>query len=406
MGSVKLPLLTYLSALIQPIFAWDNGMARLPPLAWSSWYALSTGTSCTSPKNQLSEEAVLKSADGLLNHGLHDLGFRTMIIDDCWQNSSRDEEGYLHADPKVFPRGMGFVSTWLKRRGLNLGIYTTPGHLSCMKRPASEGFEKEDAELWLGEWDVRWLKYCVCNTTHARREVAYAQMQEIIAAGGWNVTYEIDPAMEYPMTKMDQIGNVVGAHDDVADNYTAWVAAINDLVSWDVYTGTHTRPGHWPLIDIVQIGKGGQSFDEYRSQVSMYAMLCSPLVLGIDFRNSSWVKQALPHLRNEEVLAIHQDPLGQPAHRRLQQGGGEIWIRPLHDKSYVVALWNKGSRPSTLSFDIAAFLGSQDNMWQVRDVWARKTLGETSSDWTVRGIPAHGISLLRVSLKNNFAIQI
>eukprot|EP00411_Alexandrium_monilatum_P073372 CAMPEP_0175572860 /NCGR_PEP_ID=MMETSP0096-20121207/43230_1 /TAXON_ID=311494 /ORGANISM="Alexandrium monilatum, Strain CCMP3105" /LENGTH=106 /DNA_ID=CAMNT_0016876297 /DNA_START=33 /DNA_END=349 /DNA_ORIENTATION=+ len=89
--------------LLPPAMAWDNSVAPRPPLAWSSWYALTTGLNC-SEHNALSEETVLETAAGLRRFGFQQAGYSTLIFDDCWQNASRAIDGTLHADPARFPR--------------------------------------------------------------------------------------------------------------------------------------------------------------------------------------------------------------------------------------------------------------------------------------------------------------
>lgn len=345
---------------------------------------------------------MLETVQALQQSGLSALGFRTVILDDCWQNTSRNSSGFLNADPQVFPRGMGWLASEVQRFNFTLGLYSTPGHFSCMKRPASEGYEHQDVKLWIEEWGARYFKYCVCNTTHARRQVAYKQMQDLLGDTKLPVVYEIDPSMEMPMTRMDGVGNVVGAHEDVGDSYEAWLGAITDLQAWAVYSGNHTRKGHWPLIDVVQIGRGGQSSEEYRSQVSMWVMLCSPLVLGIDFRNSTWVSAAMPFISNSEVLNIHQDKAG--IHGFLTSGlnatqGGEVWVRPLSDGSFAVALWN-ARQPAAIDIgmDIRTLAPSTvSEHWQVRDVWANRDVDTTSGHWVERGVAPHSLKLLRFS---------
>ena len=43
-------------------------------------------------------------------------------------------------------------------------------------------------------------------------------------------------------------------------------------------------PGHWNDPDMLEIGNGGMSTDEYRTQMSLWAMLPAPLLAGNDLR--------------------------------------------------------------------------------------------------------------------------
>merc|ERR1712083_73973 len=203
---------------------------------------------------------------------------------------------------------------------------------------------------------------------------------------------------ERPMTTMDGIGHVVGAHDDVADKYPAWVAAIADLWEWGVYNGKHTRAGHWPLVDVVQTGRGGRNGEQYRSQITMYVMLCSPIVLGIDLRNKTWTDAALPLLTNTEIWAIHQDRLGQHATRvAATKDGAQVWARPLDDESFAIALWNVQGQEAldiTVDFGVAT---SSSGPWQLRDVWSKGDLGQALGAWTAYAVPPNAVRLLKLS---------
>jgi hypothetical protein len=39
-------------------------------------------------------------------------------------------------------------------------------------------------------------------------------------------------------------------------------------------------PGSYALPDILRLGEGGQSMEEYQSQISMYTVLAAPLICG------------------------------------------------------------------------------------------------------------------------------
>lgn len=70
-------------------------VAATPPLAWSSWYSLTRGSSCDGPENSLSQSAVLETAQALVKTGLAARGFNTMILDDCWQAEAKCVEFHL-----------------------------------------------------------------------------------------------------------------------------------------------------------------------------------------------------------------------------------------------------------------------------------------------------------------------
>jgi len=367
--------------------------AELPPLAWSSWYSLNRGLHCDFPGNQLSESVVLETADGLLSHGFQTLGFTTLIMDDCWANATRSADGSLVADVQKFPSGMGSLVQQLHRKGLKAGLYTTPGNFTCTKRPASGGHMKEDFSLWINDWNIDYLKLCVCNTTHELRQHAYADAQRILQDRAiihkQDLVYEIDPAMEMPMTTMPSIGDVVGFHGDVDDTYESWAKAVEDYLTWNVSTTVHAS--HWPLIDILQTGYGGMSDTEYAAQISMWVMLKSPLILGIDMRNNTWVSRAKPMLSNQRVLDILLDGQKRPAvpsDKTLTR-----WTLSMADGSDVVALWNRGETATQMSADMSC-------RGKVTELWSGKQFQCANITLEVR---SHEVKLFR-SLSNSIYV--
>lgn len=62
-----------------------------------------------------------------------------------------------------------------------------------------------------------------------------------------------------------------------------------------------------------QVGNGNMSLVEYRSHMSLWAAMKSPLLIGCDVAKLD--DDMLSILANREVIAINQDPLGQQARR-------------------------------------------------------------------------------------------
>ena len=54
--------------------------------------------------------------------------------------------------------------------------------------------------------------------------------------------------------------------------------AQNDLAQW-------ARPGHWNDPDMLEIGNGRMTDDEYRTHMSLWSMLAAPLLAGNDLRD-------------------------------------------------------------------------------------------------------------------------
>lgn len=89
----------------------------------------------------------------------------------------------------------------------------------------------------------------------------------------------------------------------------------------------YAGPGHWNDAEMLEIGNGGMSEDEYITHFSMWCMLATPLMAGNDLRKMD--AETLEILTNKEVIAVNQDKLGQQARRFMDMGEKEIWAKPL-----------------------------------------------------------------------------
>jgi alpha-galactosidase len=145
-------------------------------------------------------------------------------------------------------------------------------------------------------------------------------------------------------------------------------------------------------------GKGsvpgtGATFSEYRTQMSMWSMLCSPLMIGCDIRSMD--AQIASLLMNREVLALNQDALGKQAVRVIQRGPLEIWKKPLADGSLALALLNRGSSSAVIYFK-AGEVGLLDSpRGPVRDLWKQADVADLILGYTQKVEP-HATVLLKI----------
>ncbi len=151
-------------------------------------------------------------------------------------------------------------------------------------------------------------------------------------------------------------------------------------------------PGHWNDPDMLEVGNGGMKAEEYRTHMSLWAILAAPLLAGNDL--SAMSPETLALLTNKEVLAIDQDAAGKQGDRLSAEGPMEIWVRPLADGSKAVGLFNRHSGPLDMQVDFRD-LGFK-GVVKARDVWRAKDLGSLQSIYKVR-VPAQGVVLLQVS---------
>jgi alpha-galactosidase len=69
-------------------------------------------------------------------------------------------------------------------------------------------------------------------------------------------------------------------------------------------------PGHWNDPDMLEVGNGGMTADEYRTHMSLWSLLRAPLLAGNDIRTMTDETKSI--LLNPEVIAIDQDPDALP----------------------------------------------------------------------------------------------
>ena len=90
------------------------------------------------------------------------------------------------------------------------------------------------------------------------------------------------------------------------------------------------------------IGNGCITEDEERTQMAIWSIIASPLIMGNDPRNISDASKAI--LTNAAAIAVNQDPLGQMGLRldNASSAPQQRWARVLANGDVAVALLNKG----------------------------------------------------------------
>ena len=73
----------------------------------------------------------------------------------------------------------------------------------------------------------------------------------------------------------------------------------------------------------VQVGNGILTLNEQRTQMSLWALFKSPLMVSADLQRIP--PQSLDLLTNHEVLAVNQDPSTRPGDLVFQDGPYQVW---------------------------------------------------------------------------------
>lgn len=339
-------------------------LAMTPMMGVNTWNAFG---------RSINEKLIRELADCLVDKGLRDLGYRYLCLDDGYQHKSlRDENGRPRWDERKFPSGMKALADYIHSKGLKFGMYSRP-------KWVKEGNEDKAAGTFAG-WEIDFLKYDFSNprnikamieaTRRAGRPVLFNACEwgkrqpwewaERHGAQSWRITYDVMDVW-YSDGDQNPVGILRSAYQGEA-------------------LGRYSGPGHWNDLDMLVIGlkgkthlpgRGGATDEDYRSQMSLWCLLASPLAIGGDIRNMS--EENLAILTNEEVIAIDQDPLGVPACRAKKIREQEVWLRPLANGEYAVGLLNVGGETIRVSATWRE-LGLRGS-FRARDLWAHKELG-------------------------------
>jgi hypothetical protein len=238
-------------------------------------------------------------------------------LDDCWQSSTRDANGVIQPDPTRFPSGMKALSDYIHAKGLKFGIYSSAGFKTCQGFPASLGVESVDAASY-AEWGVDYLKYDNCYQDHGLPTHRYGEMEKALEASGRAMFYSLcEWGRENPAAWAPSIGaDSWRISNDIRDTWRSIIERAEIGASLWRFAGPTTG---WNDPDMLEVGNGGCTDDEYRTHFSLWAMLKSPLIIGNDIRNFSTPNDesqaVLDILANKEVIAVNQDTLGRQARR-------------------------------------------------------------------------------------------
>jgi alpha-galactosidase len=374
-----------------PAIAQQAGLAALPPMGWNSWNHF---------RNKVDDAAVRAQAEAMVSSGMRDVGYTYINIDDTWEGE-RDANGNIQTNSK-FP-DMKALSDFVHSKGLKLGIYSSPGGKTCAKFEGSLGHELQDAQTY-AKWGIDYLKYDLCGlndqmkaaaspeAAHQIMVDAYTKMHDALLSTGRPIVYSL---CQYGNDAVWEWGTTVGGNlwrttGDISDRY----ASMSEIGFRQAGLARFAGPGHWNDPDMLEVGNGGMNAEEYRTHMSLWAILAAPLLAGNDL--STMTPETVALLTNREVIAVDQDAAGKQGDRFSTEGPIEIWVRPLADGSKAVGIFNRHQLPLTAHVDFHA-LGFAHGV-KARDMWLHKDLGDIGPTYAVK-IPSHGVLFLKVSQK-------
>ena len=295
----KYKIFIFFFFILKSLNCLDNGLGKTPQMGWNSWNKFG----CS-----INEEIIKKTIDAFNSSGLIEFGYNYINIDDCWQ-SSRDDTGKIIPDPVAFPNGIKVLADYAHSKGLKFGLYSDAGFYTCGGRPGSLGYEEIDAKTY-AEWGVDYLKYDNCYNNDTKSIDRYSVMRDALNKTGRPIFFSMCSwGADEVSTWGKNVGNSWRTTGDINDNWKSMVRIIDINNKWYQYAG----PGGWNDPDMLEVGNGGMTIEEYKAHFGLWAISKAPLLIGCDITNMN--KEIKDILTNPEVIAIDQDKLGEQGHK-------------------------------------------------------------------------------------------
>jgi alpha-galactosidase len=380
LGAVSL-LIGTVPASAAPAAPAKPPLAPTPPMGWNSWNKFGC---------DIDEELIRETADAMVSSGMAAAGYEYVNIDDCWMAPERDADGRLQPDPERFPGGIKAIADYVHGKGLKLGIYSSAGTATCQGLPASLDHETTDAASF-AEWGVDLLKYDNCNNQGRPAVERYTAMADALAASGRDIVYSI---CEWGSNQPWEWASAVGGHywrttGDISDSWGSMTSIVDQQVGLEAFSG----PDAWNDPDMLEVGNGGMTTEEYRAHMSMWSLLNAPLIAGNDLRSMDATTLAL--LTDPDVVAVNQDWVGTQGHKIADTGDQEVWAKPTSAGGAAVVLFNRSATGAAVETSAAALGLPGAPAYTMRDLWADTA---TVTSGAVRAsVPGHGARMFVVA---------
>ncbi len=389
-------------------------LSPTPYMGWNTYYGVG---------GVFNQQTIVSVAQSLLDRGLAQAGYRIVWLDAGWTSGARDSSGQLEVNSTQWPNGLPWLTSWLHSQGLLAGIYTDAGATGCNSQGVgSLGHYQQDANTFAAwGFDAVKVDFCGAGQEGLNAQTQYTQFASALANNS------SQRAMLLNVDNFWEPGQIDGFNPPYANSaYASYQWAPQVAQSWRTDTdigfgagrginfgdvlrnldadAAHPEaagPGHWNDPDYLgpELGMSGA---EAQAQLSMWAILAAPLIIGSDPRALS--QGSVTMLGNPDVIAIDQDALGAQGTLLQQQGAGQVWVKPLSNGDRAVALLNRGSADAQITTAASAIGLPVTRYYQIHDVWQGTTTTDTGLISAV--VPASSAVLYRVSALHTLNVDL
>ncbi|MEV6415202.1 X2-like carbohydrate binding domain-containing protein [Kribbella sp. NPDC051718] len=440
-GSISMPanVITAGSPSLGPAGA----QAAKPYMGWSSY---SMQVYSNDGGNWINEAQITAQSDAM-HKKLQPYGYNRINIDAAW-NGGVDEYGRPIPSTKLYPHGLPALIKHIHDNGQKVGIYSIPGISKAVldanypvygapecrtgnlaKQPLQQGdywgfgyrvdMDNPCAQKYIdsivdlmASWGVDLLKFDSVTPGSGKNDLSLDAREEV---KGWSqslarhkIWLELSWALDINYADYwKSVANGWRVEWDVecycpGEALTAW-PNINRLFPKAADWWRHAGPGGWNDFDSLNVGNGtmdGMTKDERRTAATLWAVSAAPFYIGNDMTKLD--SYGLELLTNPEVVAVNQ--AGRPAQPVSTKTNKQVWYSLNADSSYTVALFNLGTTEADMTAKFSDL--GLDGSATVRDLWARRDLGQYNGSYTAAVVPPHGVRLFKVTPAKKAAIRV
>ncbi len=269
-----------------------------PQMGWNDWYTY---------YDRITDKDIRRAADAMNASGMADYGYQYIDINDCWANKPgsldpalngpvRDCQGAILPN-KRFP-DMHALTEYIHSKGLKVGIYSSPGPLTCGGFEGSYRHEENDARQF-SKWGFDLLKYDWCSYRNVAKGKTLEDYQEPYRKMG-NSLRSLDRDVVFNMCQYGQAevwkwGREMGGNSwrTTGDLGVAKDTSLPGFYSIGFANALHNKYaglGGWNDPDYILIGKVGNAQhmekpaedtrltpEEQYSYMSMWSLMVAPL---------------------------------------------------------------------------------------------------------------------------------
>jgi alpha-galactosidase len=369
----------------------DNGLAPTPPMGWNGWNHYGRGVTASIVEAQ---------ARAIVSSGMKAAGYTYVNLDGGWDLLQRNAQGKLQPDATKFPFGIASLAAYVHSVGLKFGIYTSVGRTNCSHTAAgSFGHYRQDAATF-ASWGVDYVKVDWCNvpmsqfpgmTAEQVAQTLYSRFGSALRSTGRPMLYSMStnrPRLA-AWTWAPNVGDMWRTTRDINDSYASMLTHFAENAQHYKAAG----PGGWNDPDMLEVGNGGMTQTEDRTEFSLWAEMAAPLLAGNNLTAMS--AATLVTLTNPDLVAVDQDRLGRQGQTVANSHGHWVLTRPLADDARAVVLFNQTDQSASISTTARRVGLPAAPLYRVAHLWSHTTTTTTGS--ITADLAPHAVAMFRVT---------